>query len=186
MRKLRKMGTENKTIEHARLGLTNTQNTIAFVDKKIAMGISVISVILGFVYPRGMVGSAIVKVCRNAYLIDWFSVVFLLILLFTVITVGFSLYHAYKTIFPRPPARKGSWVLFPFAVKDDDALFTAIDNKFAGSGMTEREILNEFRDQLSILGYIQAKKMSHCKATFQWLGWFSLALSILAVMAFFK
>lgn len=180
------MSAEDKTIEHARLGLTNTQSTIAFVDKKIAMGISVISVILGFVYPRGMVGRTIAKVCHDAVLIDWFSVVFLLTLSLAIITVGMALFHAYKTIFPRTPTRKGSWVLFPFSVKDDDALFTAIDNKFAGSGMSDREILNEFRDQLSILGYIQAQKMIHCKATFKWLGWFSAALLILAIMALFK
>ena len=180
------MSAEDKTIEHARMGLTNTQNTIAFVDKKIAMGISVISVILGFVYPRGMVGRAIAKVCRDSVFIDWFSVVFLFAVGFAIITVALALFHAYKTIFPRTPTRNGNWVLFPFTVKDDDTLYTAINNKFAGSGMTDRDILNEFRDQLSILGYIQAKKMSHCKATFQWLGWFSFALFLLAIMAFFK
>ena len=116
------MSAEEKTIEHARLGLTNTQNTIAFVDKKIGMGITVISVILGFVYPRGMVGRAIAKVCRDAVLIDWPSVVFLLVLLFAIITVGLALFHAYKTIFPRSPTREGHWVLFPFSVKDDDTL----------------------------------------------------------------
>ena len=148
------MSADDKTIEHARLGLTNTQNTIAFVDKKIAMGISVISVILGFVYPRGIVGRTIVSVCRGATSIDWFAVIYILLMVFAMFAIGLALFHAYKTIFPRPPSRKGSWVLFPFNAKDDDSLYTAIDNKFAGNGMSDREILNEFRDQLSILGYI--------------------------------
>lgn len=177
------MSTEEKTIEHARFGLSNTQNTIAFVDKKVAMGVAVVSAVLGFVYPRDMVGSKIKEVCSDLSNIDWYPIVFLIVMISVAISVILALWHAYKTIFPRTPTRSGHWVLFPFTDKDNDSLHTAIGNKFAGSGMTDRDILNEFRDQLSILGFIQAKKMSHCKATFQWLGVFSVALFIMALLS---
>ena len=71
--------TEN-TIKHAELGLTNTQNTIAFIDKKVAAGITMILVILGFIYPRNIVGTAVVDICHRIILLDWYAIIFMVLL----------------------------------------------------------------------------------------------------------
>ena len=99
-----------------------------------------------------------------------------------------ALLNVYLTIFPRPPSRKGKWVLFPFSVgnADNEVLYKELNEKLGNGGMTEKEILDEFRDQLSILGDIQAKKMLHCKKTFGWLGGFVLCLVLVAAIAFFN
>lgn len=182
------MSTEEKTIEHARFGLTNTQSTIVFIDKKIAAGITIVSVILGLVFPKNFVWSAVKTTLAKALTIDWLTVLFLGCCLLGLVSIVFAAIHAYKTIFPRSPTLPREWVLFPFSNKEVNEqcdLYRTIEHKLAGSGMTDRDILDEFRDQLSVLGGIQAKKMTHCKATFKWLGWFLLAMLILLILSFF-
>ena len=176
------------TIKHAELGLTNTQNTIAFIDKKVAAGITMILVILGFIYPRNIVGATVVDICHGIIPLDWYAVIFMILLCMTGVTMGMALRNVYMTIFPRPPNRKGRWVLFPYSVgnADNEVLYKELNEKLGNGGMTEKEILDEFRDQLSILGDIQAKKMRHCKKTFGWLGGFVFCLVLVAAMAFFN
>lgn len=182
------MTQEEKTIEHARFGLTNAQNTIAFIDKKIAAGIAIVSVILGLVFPKAFVWSAVKASLARASEIDW-SVVFVFVFcVFGLVSIVFVAIHAYKTIFPRTPSFSREWVLFPFSIANVDeksSLFKTMAEKLSSSGMKDAEILEEFRDQLAVLGGIQAKKMIHCKATFQWLGWFLFSLLGLFALSFF-
>ena len=79
-------------------------------------------------------------------------------------------------------------MLFPFSIReaDDEKLYNELDAKLSNDGMSDTQILEEFRDQLSILGAIQARKMVHCKATFKWLGSFVAVLGLLAVISLFN
>lgn len=182
------MNKADNTIEHARFGLKNTQNTIAFIDKKVAAGVSIVAVILGFVYPRAVVSRTVLDVCSRVSAVDWYVVCCLFLVLLSCLSVTLALYHAYKTIFPRTPNRGGKWVLFPFSIREseDEKLYNELDAKLSNDGMSDTQILEEFRDQLSILGVIQARKMVHCKATFQWLGSFVAVLGLLAVISLFN
>lgn len=182
------MTQEEKTIEHARFGLTNAQNNIVFIDKKIAAGIAVVSVIIGFVFPKAFVWRAVKSALAKIHEIDWAVVAILVFCCLGLVSISFVALHAYKTIFPRPPSFTREWVLFPFStakVDEESSLFKTMAARLASSGMKDSEILEEFRDQLAVLGGIQATKMIHCKATFLWLGWFLFSLLILFVLSFF-
>lgn len=79
---------------------------IAFIDKNVAMGITIVSIVLSFVYPTATAGNAVKDVCSRALSVDWFAVVFLLVLGFSLLTTILALIHAYKTIFPRGSLRR--------------------------------------------------------------------------------
>lgn len=177
-----------KTIDHARFGLTNAQNTIAFIDKKVAAGIAIVSFILGVAFPKTFAWSAIKLALSRITEINWAVVSVLGCLAFGLISIAFAAIHAYKTIFPRTPSFSREWILFPYSeseVNEECSLYKSIEQKLAGSGMSAKDILEEFRDQLAVLGGIQAKKMSHCKATFSWLGGFLFSMASLVVASFF-
>ncbi len=179
------MAKADQTIEHARVGLENTQRIIAFIDKKVGAGIAIVSVILGFVYPKKLVGAFLIASCDRIMLVDWYAVGIVLLTMTTCVFLLLALLYAYKTIFPRPPDRLGKWVLLPFSdgADDNDRLFKSLGDKFSDGGMAYAEILSEYRDQLTILGDIQCKKMRNCKWMFRCLGLFVVGLITLAAMA---
>jgi len=187
------------TLEHARFGITNAQETIRFIDAKIA-------VILSFL--TFLVGQALTLAdeigLRELVRGDGCTWSRLLALLAVAVPVGALLVCLVKTacycldaLTARPPeaglARLTSCVLFPFlpdkggnrrrgdAAVIELARIQSFRESFAkvSAGMENEEIAAEFADQCGVLGVILGKKMRACNRAIVWLLLSALALVLM-------
>lgn len=181
------MGNLKDTIEHARFGNTNAQETIRFIDTKIGVALAFLGAICGGAY--NIWSTSIKSLAFNGITMDWMSV---FITLSVLCFIGFivclvrAVHFCCKGLSPRPPNTEGNKVkhsiLFPYIPNNDFSKeYRAGVNKLT-TGMSDEEILSEFEDQSVVLGQIIAAKLMATKvaiANLKWLVYFLLAMSCL-------
>lgn len=158
-----------KTITHMHNALENVQGNIRHVDTKVAGAMGLVAVVLGFCVSRPVLAN---QLRFSEPVSPWFRVPELILVACAVVALILAVYYASKTLFPRmgtdPRLKSKVWVLFPLAKTDADAvvLRDSLEAK-AKSGMKDEEVVEEYLDQLAILGHIQTQKMEACKSLFK-------------------
>ena len=158
-----------KTIAHMQTALENVQGNIRHIDTKVAGAMGLVAVVLGFCVSRPVLANQL----RFSEPISlWFRIPELFLLITAVIILVLAVWYASKTLFPRmssdPRMKNKTWLLFPLAKTDGEAvvLRDSLGMK-AVKGLTDEEIVDEYIDQLAILGHIQTQKMDACKSLFK-------------------
>ena len=85
--------------EHAKFSLCNIQDNIRFVDRKVAGGMGLIAIALGFFISRSLVVKQLVSLHeKNLKCLIWLEWIFLVL---AVVALIVALIYAAKTLFPR-------------------------------------------------------------------------------------
>lgn len=173
------------TIEHAKTSLANVQSNIHHIDTKVAGAMGLVAVVLGFCVSRSVLANQL----RFSEPISlWYRIPTVLLLLAAVVILIVAVVYAGKTLFPRmttdPRLKSKKWMLFPMAGTDADAVILR-DTLWGVSskGMSAEKILEEYVDQLAILGHIQTRKMMACKSLFKWVAAFCCVMLALGGMS---
>lgn len=173
------------TLNHARTALENVQETIRFIDTKVAGGMAFAAVVLGLTISRSVLAKQLAMQgvhCLCLLILLW---------LLLAIAVGFlveSVYFAKQTLWPRQTSLdvlKGkTWILFPLSSRKDgeDALYKAIKERLE-AGMSEASIVSEFVDQLTINGHILSQKFVSCRKMFRAIWCYSLTMLVLGALS---
>ncbi len=172
--------------EHAKFSLKNVQDNIRFIDRKVAGGMGLIAIALGFFISRSLVVKQLVSLHeKNIKCLIWFEWIFLV---FAAVALIFTLIYAAKTLFPRltkdPRLTNKNWVLFPMADKTEEVVILRDElSKKLGEAMTDSMILEEYAEQLATTGHIQTLKMAACKSMFRAIWAFCSFVFILGVLS---
>lgn len=169
-------------INHLQFSLKNVQDNIHFVDKKVGAAVTIMSMALGFVVPKELVGERILaSVLGMNFFLDF---VVLATALACVICFCIVMKEAIHTLVPRPPRYEKckKLVLFPYAGTDRDYEECKQDIGDKLKDDADGWILDEFQNQLPILGWIQAQKMMHCNAMFKASRWLVESVIVLVVL----
>jgi len=144
------------TVEHAKAGYHNAQDIIKFIDAKTGAvtGIGTLAIggvwgIIGFYFDLNAEVRNIVTNYAPLYIPGIFIGVSLLA---GVIALAFSM----LSLIARGPTSE-STVLFPFVPPDNELNFEYYDQ--LSHGMTQNQILTEYRIQIHTVGTILRKKM---------------------------
>ena len=173
------------TITHMQNALANIQSNIRHIDTKVAGAMGLIAVVLGFCVSRPVLAS---QLRFSEPVSPWFRVPELILVVIAVVILVAAVYYASKTLFPRmgtdPRLKNKTWMLFPLAKTDAEAVILrdALAIK-AGKGMTNEEVVEEYLDQLAILGLIQTQKMDACKALFKCVWAFCATMLLLGAIS---
>lgn len=163
------MENPERTITHLQNSLENVQGNIRHIDTKVAGAMGLVAVVLGFCVSRPVLASLL---RFSEPISPLFRVPELILVVCAVVVLVFAVYYASKTLFPRmgsDPRLKGkTWLLFPLAKTDGEAVILrdSLESK-AVKGMSDEKIVEEYLDQLAIIGYIQTQKMDACKSLFK-------------------
>ena len=173
------------TITHMQNALANIQSNIRHIDTKVAGAMGLIAVVLGFCVSRPVLAS---QLRFSEPVGPWFRVPELILVVITIVILVTAVYYASKTLFPRmgtdPRLKNKTWMLFPLAKTDAEAVILrdALAIK-AEKGMTNEEVVEEYLDQLAILGLIQTQKMDACKALFKCVWAFCATILLLGAIS---
>jgi hypothetical protein len=172
--------------EHAKFSLNNVQNNIRFIDRKVAGGMGLIAIALGFFISRSLVAKQLVLLHEeNFKFLIWLEWIFLVLAAVALIV---TLIYAAKTLFPRqtkdPRFINKNWVLFPMATKNEEVVILREEiAKRLSDTLTDEQILEEYADQLATTGHIQTLKMTACKSMFRSVWAFCSFVFILGVLS---
>lgn len=155
--------------EHAKFSLKNVQDNIRFIDRKVAGGMGLIAIALGFFISRSLVVKQLVllheKNLKCLIRLEWS------LLVLAAVALIVTLIYAAKTLFPRqtkdPRLINRKWILFPLALKNEEVVILREEiAKKLSDTLTDEQILEEYTDQLATIGHIQTLKMKSCKIMF--------------------
>lgn len=177
------MGNHN-TINHVQFSLKNVQDNIHFVDKKVGAAVTIMAAALGFVVPKEFVGGQILAAVSRMNFFFSRDVFVLLAALACVIFFCVVMHKAIRTLVPRSPRYEKckKLVLFPYAGTDCDYEECKQDIGDKLKDGADEWILDEFQNQLPILGWIQAQKIMHCNAMFKACWWLVASVIVLVVL----
>ena len=154
--------------EHAKFSLSNVQNNIRFIDRKVAGCMGLVAIALGFFISRTTIAKQLLlKTPEMMWIVRLEWAVLALVALSLIVVIV----YAAKTLFPRqtkdPRLVAKKWILFPIVEKNEEVVILRdeIAEKFSNT-LTEAQILEEYADQLSTNGQIQTLKMASCKKMF--------------------
>ena len=179
------MENSETTIGHLQNALTNVQGNIRHIDTKVAGAMGLVAVVLGFCVSRPVLAS---QLRFSEPVSPWFRVPELILVAVAVVFLIAAVCYASKTLFPRmgtdPRLKNKTWLLFPLAKTDAEAIILrdTLETKSA-KGMKNEEIIEEYLDQLAILGLIQTQKMDACKALFKCVWAFCAAMLLLGTIS---
>jgi len=173
------------TIEHAKASLANVQGNIRHIDTKVAGAMGLVAVVLGFCISRSVLAN---QLRFSAPVSLWYRIPTVLLLFAAVAFLIVAIWYASKTLFPRmttdPRLKDKKWMLFPIAGTDAEAVVLRDTLWEASSkGMSAEKILEEYVDQLAVLGHIQTQKMNACEALFKWVAAFCAVMLALGGMS---
>ena len=171
-------------INHVQFSLKNVQDNIHFVDKKVGAAVTIMAAALGFVVPKEFVGGRILTAVSKMNFFFSIDVLILLVALVCVIFFCVVMHKAIRTLVPRSPRYEKckKLVLFPYAGTDRDYEECKQDIGDKLKDGVDGWILDEFQNQLPILGWIQAQKMTHCNAMFNACRWLVVSVIVLVVL----
>ena len=181
--------TFDRTVDHLSKSLDNAQNTIRFIDTKVGVIVSVLSLAVGSVFSCTSLPHYFIRLARD---VSWSQVLSLLILLLAaaaVVLFALGLRAAWKTLnarAPDAPGRLAYWLLFPLCKKDD---YQKLYNEFGErlkDGLKDEVIVEEYKDQLVVLSRIQTDKIAFCNRMLSFFGWSLFASLICGVLLFTK
>lgn len=179
------MDNPDRTTTHVQKALDNVQGNIRHIDTKVAGAMGLVTIVLGICVSRPILAN---QLNFSVPISLWFRIPELILLFSAVIILFLSVWYASKTIFPRtgtdPRLENKTWLLFPMAKTDCEAvvLRESLAAK-AAKGMTDEDIVDEYLDQLSILGHIQTQKMVACKSLFKCVWAFCAVMLILGAVS---
>ena len=112
----------------------------------------------------------------------------LILVAIAVVILVAAVCYASKTLFPQmgadPRLKNKTWLLFPLAKTDAEAVILrdTLEAK-AAKGMKDEEVVEEYLDQLAILGHIQTQKMDACKSLFKCVWAFCATMLLLGAIS---
>lgn len=181
--------TFDRTVDHLSKSLDNAQNTIRFIDTKVGVVVSVLSLALGGVSSCTSLPHYFLQLARD---VSWPQVLSLLILLLATVAVvlfTLGLCAAWKTLnarAPNAPGRLLHWFLFPICKKDDyKKLYAEFDERLK-NGLDNEAIIEEYKDQLTVLSRIQNDKIVFCNRMLSFFGWALFATLVCGGLVFVK
>ena len=181
--------TFDRTVDHLSKSLDNAQNTIRFIDTKVGVVVSVLSLAFGGVFSCTSLPRYFIQLARD---VSWSQVLSLLILLLAaaaVVLFALGLSAAWKTLKPRAPDAPGHlrhWFLFPLCKKGDyQKLYAEFDARLK-NGLNGDAIVEEYKDQLTVLSRIQSDKIVFCNRMLSFFGWALFAALIAGGLLFVK
>lgn len=174
-----------KTVSHAQTALANVQENIRFIDAKVAG-------VLALVFAVVTLGiSRLVVVKQVQACLDKVGILGCLEVILGVLAVGalgFVVFYAIKALVARESKNaliKGRhWILFPKIPQDNETAFHVEISNRLKSGLKAEDILQEYADQLSILGGINHEKIANCNNLFVSVGVFCLIVFLLSALSF--
>jgi len=170
--------------EHAKISLSNVQETIRFIDTKVAGAMGFVAVVLGFAISRETLAR---QLCAKKDIPLWAASVEWVLLGISLVLLILAIKEAKDTLSPRvQPIEKSKdtiWTLFPLTTSIDENELNGTLHSRMTKGMDEDDILTEYADQLTINGYVQTEKMRHCERMFRHVWLFSVAMCILGAIS---
>lgn len=154
--------------EHARFSLSNIQNNIRFIDRKVAGGMGIVAIALGFFISRSLIVKQLVLRDQG---VKWIIRAEWVFLVLAAVSLAVAMVYAARTLFPRqakdPRLVRKNWVLFPMATKAEEVVLLCDEiSKKLCETMSDDMILKEYAEQIATTGHIQTLKMSACKKMF--------------------
>ena len=173
------------TIAYMENALANVQGNIRHIDTKVAGAMGLVAVVLGFCVSRPVLAS---QLRFSEPVSPWFRVPELILVAIAVVILVAAVCYASKTLFPLmgtdPRLKNKTWLLFPLAKTDAEAVILRDTLKAkAAKGMKDEEIVEEYLDQLAILGHIQTQKMDACKSLFRCVWAFCATMLLLGAVS---
>lgn len=181
------------TIEHAKFGLTNAQETIRFVDTKIGVVLTFLIFLCGGAF-HWAGNSEILTAMKDEERVVWVvGVASLGFLACFVVAVWFCFEGLTARMPQEANARDKYSVLFPYIPlyvyrgknRGKQQVFKKrVDEYRQGfskicAGMETQMIAREFADQFMALGFILHRKVSACRNAIKWLLWVLFCVIIL-------
>lgn len=155
----------NRTIAHAQSALINVQANIRFIDTKVAGALAAMAATLGLSISRGVLLRQIKDWSANGGWLGWVEVGLCVL---CVLAFLLAVYYSFKTLIPRkstnPLLVDKSWLLFPCVPQDKEVVLHKEISDHLSMGYKMEEVLQEYADQLSVLGGINESKMTSSKA----------------------
>lgn len=181
--------TFDRTVDHLSKSLDNAQNTIRFIDTKVGVVVSVLSLVLGGVFSCTSLPHYFLQLVRDVSLPQVLSLLILLLATVAVVLFALGLRAAWKTLnarAPNAPGRLKHWFLFPLCKKGDyQKLYYEFDERLK-NGLNDEAIIEEYKDQLAVLSCIQNDKIVFCNRMLSFFGWALFATVICGGFLFAK
>ena len=181
--------TFDRTVDHLSKSLDNAQNTIRFIDTKVGVVVSVLSLASGGVFSCTSLPHYFIQLAKGVSQTQVLSLLILLSAAVAVVLFALGLCAAWKTLnarAPDAPGRLAYWLLFPLCKKDD---YQKLYNEFGErlkDGLKDEVIVEEYKDQLVVLSRIQTDKIAFCNRMLSFFGWSLFASLICGVLLFTK
>lgn len=181
--------TFDRTVDHLSKSLDNAQNTIRFIDTKVGVVVSVLSLVLGGVFSCTSLPYYFLQLVRDVSLPQVLSLLILLLATVAVALFALGLRAAWKTLnarAPNAPGRLKHWFLFPLCKKGDyQKLYYEFDERLK-NGLNGEAIIEEYKDQLAVLSCIQNDKIVFCNRMLSFFGWALFVVLICGGLVFVK
>lgn len=181
--------TFDRTVDHLNKSLDNAQNTIRFIDTKVGVVASVLSLALGGVFSCTALPHYFIQLFRDVAWLQILSILILLSAALTIVLFAFGLRAAWKTLNARAPSAPGRlkyWFLFPLCEKGDyQKIYAEFDARLK-KGLEGDAIIEEYKDQLAVLSRIQSDKIVFCNHMLSFFGWSLFAALICGGLVFVK
>ena len=181
--------TFDRTVDHLSKSLDNAQNTIRGIDTKGGVVASVLSFALGGVFSCTSLPHYFLQLARDVYWPQVLSLLILLLAAAAIVLFALGLRAAWKTLNARAPNTPGClkyWFLFPFSKKDDyQKLYSEFDERLK-NGLDDESVIEEYKDQLTVLSRIQYDKIVFCNRMLSFFGWALFVVLICGGLVFVK
>jgi hypothetical protein len=161
-----------RTLDHAKVGYQNAQDVIKFVDTKTAVVTGLSTVLGGFLLVVLKWSVELDGVSRpnlkqltaaSPCIAIWFYLLVLISLGSAIACLTAAVWSVIARARPNHLENKFT-ILFPlYRERDATAACRAFEQKL--KGMTVGEIINEYEDQLRIIGMILGKKLKHIRVS---------------------
>lgn len=179
----------DRTINHLSSSLDNVQNTIRYIDAKVGIAVSVLSVVFGGILSCSSMPEILVQLAKSTTSKQWICFVTFFAAIAFVVLMVFGFRAAWQTINARAPTHPGlleHWLLFPLSNEKNYAqLYDEFDGKLC-NGLSCESVIEEYKDQLTILSRIQNDKIRYCNSMLSFFGWALFSLLICGVLLFVK
>lgn len=174
-----------KTVSHAQAALANVQENIRFIDAKVAGVLALVFAVVTLSISRSVVVKQVQACLDKVGLLGCLEVILGVL---AVGALGFVAFYAIKTLIPRETNNsllKGKrWLIFPKVPQENEMSFHTQVSQQLKTGLKEEEILQEYADQLSILGGINHEKIANCNNLFISVGVFCLIVFFFSALSF--
>lgn len=178
-----------RTVDHLSKSLDNAQNTIRFIDTKVGVVVSALSLALGGVSFCTSLPRCLIQQARGVSVLQVLSMLILLLAAAAVVLFALGLRAAWKTLTARAPDAPGRlrhWLIFPLCKKADYQKLYAEFGERLKNGLSNDAIVEDYKDQLTILSRIQNDKFVFCNRMLSFFGWALFTMLLCGGLLFLK